>query len=77
MEELTLEELRLEALALAFRTKKGLDFTDFIRKYYWDLWKEKRPTLLRLKAEGLLELEEGRAYPTRRGMAIADRLALI
>ncbi len=77
MEELTLEELRLEALALAFRTKKGLDFTDFIRKYYWDLWKEKRPTLLRLKAEGLLELEEGRAYPTRRGMAVADRLALI
>lgn len=77
LETLSLEELRLEALALAFRTKKGLDFSDFFRKYYSDVWKEKGPMLMRLAEEGLLTIEDNRVFPTRRGLAVADWLALI
>ena len=77
MESLSLEEIRLEALALAFRTKKGLEFSHFFRKYGWDLWKEKREIFLNLEKVGLIELDDGRAIPTRRGLAVADRLALI
>ncbi len=76
-ETLSLEQRRLEAIALAFRTKKGLDFSDFFRKYYWDVGKEKRPMLLRLADEGFLTIEDNRVFPTRRGLAVADWLALI
>ncbi len=76
-ELLTPDQLRMEALFLGFRTKRGVDLGDFKRRFGCDLVKEKRKILKTLAEEGLVEIRDGFLRPTRAGMAVADSLALI
>jgi oxygen-independent coproporphyrinogen-3 oxidase len=76
-EILTMEQLRLEALYLGLRTKKGVDFEDFRKRYQYDLFTEKRKMLAKLHEEGFIQVQGGRLHPTPTGLAIADSLALI
>ena len=76
-ELLTAEQLRLEALFLGFRTRRGINLEDFQRRFGQDLLAEKGKILKRLGEEGLVEIRDGFLRPTRAGMAVADSLALI
>jgi oxygen-independent coproporphyrinogen-3 oxidase len=76
-EMLTPEELRLEALFLGLRTKKGIDLDNFRERYGCDLLTEKKATIAHLIDEGLLEISGGCLRPTLAGMAVADSLACI
>ena len=76
-EILTMEQLRLEALYLGLRTKKGVSLQDFENRYDYDLFTEKKETLDKLKEEGFISLRDGHLYPTQTGLAIADSLSLI
>ncbi|MGA2957598.1 MAG: radical SAM family heme chaperone HemW [Thermodesulfobacteriota bacterium] len=76
-ENLSLEQLRMEAFFLGLRTKKGIDVKDFCRKYQYDLMSEKGKVLLRLQEDGFLSYRDGRLRPTRTGLAVADSLALL
>lgn len=76
-EALTMEQLRLEALYLGLRTKKGIDLSDFHRRYACDLWGEKKELMRRLEEEGFVSLRNGHLSPTRKGFAIADSLACL
>jgi oxygen-independent coproporphyrinogen-3 oxidase len=76
-EILTMEQLRLEAVYLGLRTKKGINFEDFKNQYHYDLFAEKREMLNRLLEEGFISIQDGRLSPTQAGLAIADSLALI
>lgn len=76
-EYLTMEELRLEAFFLGLRTRKGIDLDRFRREYEWDLVEERGGLLTMLEKEGLVSLRDGLVLPTRAGMAVADRLALL
>ena len=76
-ELLTDEQLRLEALFLGFRTRKGVDLESYQRRYHFDLLTEKGKMIRHLTDEGLVEIRDGFLRPTRNGMAVADSLALI
>ena len=76
-EILTMEQLRLEALYLGLRTKKGVSLYDFKNRYHYDLFAEKKEMIDRLQEEGLISIQDGRLYPTQTGLAVADSLALI
>lgn len=76
-EELSAEQLVLEALFLGLRTKKGIDLGQFRCRYGCDLTEEKGPELDELRRAGLIEMEDGVIRPTRAGMAVADSLALL
>ncbi len=76
-ETLTVDQLRLEALYLGFRTKKGIDLDDFKNRYACDLRVEKGEMMRRLEGEGFVSIRNGHLSPTPRGFAIADRLALL
>lgn len=76
-ETLSDEELRLEALFLGFRTRRGLCLEAFKIRHGRDLLAERRDMVERLSEEGLVEIHDGFLRPTRAGMAIADSLALI
>ncbi|PKN69528.1 MAG: coproporphyrinogen III oxidase [Deltaproteobacteria bacterium HGW-Deltaproteobacteria-12] len=76
-EELTLEQLQLEALFMGLRTSAGINLRLFKRNYDMDLLAEKKTILEKLRENGLVKLERGFLLPTRRGLAVADSLALI
>jgi len=76
-EDLSPEELRLEALYFGFRTKRGIHGHDVRERYGIDLFREKGPELRCLRDEGLVTLEDEFLAPTRRGLALADRLCLL
>lgn len=76
-ENLTPEDLRMEAFFLGVRTRKGIDVEGFSREHGYDLIGEKGMILKSLEAEGLVLFEEGRLRPTRKGLALADSLALV
>ncbi len=76
-ESLMMEQLRLEALYLGLRTKKGVSLHDFKNQYHYDLFAEKREMIEKLREEGLISIQDGRLYPTQTGLAVADSLALI
>ncbi len=76
-EELTGDQLRLEALFLGLRTRKGIDLVQYQSRYGYDLMEEKGPVLKELGRTGLIEIECGCIRPTRAGMAVADSLALL
>jgi oxygen-independent coproporphyrinogen-3 oxidase len=76
-EILTTEQLRLEALYLGLRTKKGVSLHDFKNQYQYDLFAEKRELLNKLQEEGLVSIQNGCLSPTQAGLAVADSLALI
>jgi oxygen-independent coproporphyrinogen-3 oxidase len=71
------EQLRLEALFLGLRTRRGIDLADFKRRYGEDLLVEKGKILRKLMEDALVEIRDGFLIPTRAGMAVADSLALI
>lgn len=76
-EELSLEQLQLEALFLGLRTKAGIDLKLYQRIYGMDLLAEKKPVIEKLMENKLVQLERGFLIPTRTGLAVADSLALI
>lgn len=76
-EELSNEQLALEALFLGLRTKDGIDPAVYKAKYGTDLLNEKRKSIDELMKNNLLKIKEGRLRPTLAGMAVADSLALI
>jgi oxygen-independent coproporphyrinogen III oxidase len=76
-EILTMEQLRLEALYLGLRTKKGVSLQDLKNQYRYDLFTEKKKILDKLKEEGFISIRDGHLYPTQTGLAIADSLSLI
>ena len=55
-EILTMEQLRLEALYLGLRTKKGVSLQDFKNRYDYDLFTEKKEILDKLEEEGLISI---------------------
>ena len=67
-ESLTKEQRHLESLALGFRTRKGVDLKSL------DVTSEK--ALVMFQKQGLLQIINGRAIPTRRGYLLADHLPL-
>ncbi|MGD0627335.1 MAG: hypothetical protein ABSB32_21855, partial [Thermodesulfobacteriota bacterium] len=76
-ETLTIEQLRLEALYLGLRTKKGIFLQDFKNQYHYDLFTEKKEILAKLEEEGFISIQDGYLYPTQTGLAVADSLGLI
>jgi len=77
LEDLSAEELRLEALYFGFRTKRGIHGPDFRKRYGIDLFRENGLALRHLRDEGFVTLEDEFLAPTRRGLALADRLCLL
>jgi oxygen-independent coproporphyrinogen-3 oxidase len=71
------EQLRLEALFLGFRTRRGICLETYKIRYSRDLLADKRDMVERLSGEGLVEISDGFLRPTHAGMAVADSLALI
>ena len=71
------KQLRLEALFLGFRTRRGVCLETFGIRYGRDLLTDNRDMLKRLSEEGLVEIRDGFLRPTRAGMAVADSLALV
>ena len=71
------EQLRLEALFLGLRTRRGIHLADFKNRYGQDLLTEKGKILRKLMEAALVEIRDGFLIPTRAGMAVADSLALI
>ncbi len=76
-ETLTMEQLRLEALYLGLRTKKGISLQGFKNQYHYDLLIEKKKILATLEEVGFISIEDGCLRPTPTGLAIADSLSLI
>jgi oxygen-independent coproporphyrinogen-3 oxidase len=76
-ENLTREQLRLEAWFLGLRTSKGIDMEDFSARYGEASFTRNSDVLARLRENGLLTVQHGRLRPTRAGMAVADTLALL
>jgi oxygen-independent coproporphyrinogen-3 oxidase len=76
-EILTMEQLRLEALYLGLRTKKGVFLQDLKNRYDYDLFTEKKEILDKLEEEGFISIQDGCLSPTQTGLAIADSLSLI
>lgn len=74
-EELTRQDLSLEALMLGLRTADGIDPERFRERYGVDLLKQNEPLVERLVREGLLEIEGERLAPTLAGLAVTDSLA--
>jgi oxygen-independent coproporphyrinogen-3 oxidase len=76
-ETLTMAQLRLEALSLGLRTKKGISLQDFKNRYRYDLLTEKKKILSKLEEEGFISIQDGYLFPTQTGLAVADSLSLI
>ncbi len=76
-EILTQAQLALEALFLGMRTKDGINLEQYKTHYGSDLLTEKSLIINELMKNELVELKDGRLYPTLAGMAVADSLALI
>jgi len=76
-ETLAIEQLRLEALYLGLRTRKGLYLEEFKNQYHCDLLTEKKKMLDKLEEEGFISIQNGYLYPTQIGLAVADSLSLI
>ncbi len=74
-EELTRQNLALEALMLGLRTCEGIDLDSFCERYGVDLRKRNEPLIERLAGDGLLRLEDGALVPTLAGLAVTDSLA--
>jgi oxygen-independent coproporphyrinogen-3 oxidase len=73
-EELTREDLALEALMLGLRTADGIDLDVFRQRYGVDLRKHNEPLIERLVREGLLRIEGELLIPTLEGLAVTDSL---
>ncbi len=75
-EQLTLSQKRLEACFLGLRTGEGIPMQLFSEQQNTP-HPEKRKILDELVRQGLIVIRDGFLKPTRKGLAVADRLALI
>jgi oxygen-independent coproporphyrinogen-3 oxidase len=69
-ETLTADQVRLESLLLGFRTREGVAVSVIQGLPGGE------DALRTMQNEGLVEVENGRAVPTRLGLVLADRLSL-
>lgn len=76
-EDLSQEQLQMEALYFGFRTKRGIHGPAFRDRYGLDLFREEGAALRGMREEGLIRLDGEVLSPTRRGLALADRLCLL
>jgi oxygen-independent coproporphyrinogen-3 oxidase len=76
-ETLKEEQLKLEALFLGLRTKRGIHLPSFSQQYQDGFLSEKNTMLSRMEETGLIKIKDGYLRPTKTGMALADSLALI
>jgi oxygen-independent coproporphyrinogen-3 oxidase len=76
-ENLSAEQLKLEALFLGLRTKAGIDLKLYKNRYDADLLKDKKTIIESLIKNKFVEVKDEFLIPTRAGMAVADSLALI
>lgn len=76
-ETLTLSQLRLEASFLALRTGEGIPLQHFAEQHETMSPREREKVLELLVQQGLIVIQNGFLKPTRRGLAVADRLALM
>ena len=76
-EELSVEQLAMEALFLGLRTQEGIDLGRYQARYGVDLLEQKKQILRKLVEDKRLEIKDGHLRPTLSGMAVADSLALI
>lgn len=74
-EDLTREDLALEALMLGLRTADGIDLAVFQKRYGVDLRKHNEPLVERLVRDRLLRIEGDSLIPTLEGLAVTDSLA--
>ncbi len=74
-EELTRQDLALEALMLGLRTYDGIDLARFERRHGVDLLALNGPLVEKLTARRLLEVRGGALVPSLQGLAVADSLA--
>ena len=70
-------QMAQEALFLGFRTSEGIDVVAFAERYGRNLMEEKHEEIDRLVQAGYLTRCGTSIRPSRRGMAVADRLALL
>jgi oxygen-independent coproporphyrinogen-3 oxidase len=75
-EQLTISQKRLETCFLGLRTGEGIPMQHFSEQQNTPQ-PEKRKILDELVRQGLIVIRDGLLKPTRRGLAVADRLALI
>lgn len=76
-EVLTPEQRKLETLFLGLRTRRGVDLGGYRDRFGMDLLREKQRQLEPLLAEGFVSVRHGFLCPTRKGLAVADSLALL
>jgi oxygen-independent coproporphyrinogen-3 oxidase len=76
-ETLSKDQTVRETLMLGLRTSKGIYLPEFNATYGMDLQKAGKKQLQELAREGYLVFKNGWMRPTRKGLAVADRLALI
>ena len=74
-EDLTRQDLALEALMLGLRTADGINLDVFRERYGGDLLKGNEPLVERLVRGGLLEIDGRALRPTLAGLAVTDSLA--
>jgi oxygen-independent coproporphyrinogen-3 oxidase len=76
-ETLTLSQLSLEASFLGLRTGEGIPLQHFSEQHENMSPREREKLLDLLVQQGLIVVRDGFLKPTLRGMAVADRLALM
>jgi oxygen-independent coproporphyrinogen-3 oxidase len=76
-EQLTPTQQRLETCFLGLRTREGIPFQPFSGQQGNVHPAEKEQVLNDLVQAGLIVIENGYLKPTRKGLAVADRLALM
>lgn len=76
-ETLNRDDLRLETLFMSLRTAAGIDVAAFQNQYDENLPEMRRSIIESLIARGFIIVSNERILPTRRGLAVADQLALI
>ena len=76
-ETLSRDDLRLETLFMSLRTAAGIDVAAFRNQYDENLPEMRRSIIESLIARGFIIVSNERILPTRRGLAVADQLALI
>jgi len=76
-EQLTPSQQRLEARFLSLRTKEGIPLQNVSERHEHMPLMEEAKVLDNLVQQGFIVIQDGFIRPTCRGLAVADRLALI
>lgn len=69
-ERLTDGQLRMEALYLGLRTRKGIHLANFYARHKCDILSENSSLLATLTEAGLIVIKDGYLSPTRTGLAV-------